>query len=735
MKRKPQTFRLFQRSETFFFTLLLLLSLAPRQASHAHSEHSRVRGVSVLAGEDSDTDERVYGGYGYLAESEAEAYERLQFGCSEENLAAYQATACQSPATGSAPTRAQAEAALLPLVIQDLQRHEAEYLIFQANALGTRLSPLPDCLRPDPALERLPSSLPSALPRNASLRALPEAERETLNRYRATASPLLSDEMLRALLFDDQIRTNLRTYCRGDVGPYATSFCTDLRNNQDRLQRSFPALFSSAAGSLRDSLRSATQELLGARFPEARTSEARIRRGRALYEQGISAGAGADALSELETRISSAILDSARAPEGREGTAPSEERSALQGAVSRMNEAFRGLRAGQLSRVQADFAALCSRSNLEETLQRNPNLVRQMLSDASPERRAAAQLLLCGTAALRSVRTRTTCEGVARDPRTGNVRVRRDDWSFPYVSSLNYQITPPRRPPADAPTEISTTVAIRADSGLDPAEVSTMLARMGEQTNGYFNCMSGQNRELRGVPGLSDRSTCPPRPEMADPPVRFNIQFVQTPPAPAVQPIVALHRCYNAELAGAARTDCNAIRDHAITQCRETIELWQRQGRVGGSARYAPDIQELIDNLALEPRARTASPSPAPDSAAPASTSAAPDYLRMSPSEISTHCDRENPPSSTGAYDREDSGNYTFNTAAGTVLHEVGHAMGLPDEYQDPNYSFLPQGEHDSIMNNSGNPNASITPRHLSRILSPAACGSGRRSSATRGAR
>ncbi len=48
------------------------------------------------------------------------------------------------------------------------------------------------------------------------------------------------------------------------------------------------------------------------------------------------------------------------------------------------------------------------------------------------------------------------------------------------------------------------------------------------------------------------------------------------------------------------------------------------------------------------------------------------------------YCEAENPEATYGRYDRADSGNYTLNMTSGTVLHEVGHALGLPDEYHLP---------------------------------------------------
>jgi hypothetical protein len=99
-----------------------------------------------------------------------------------------------------------------------------------------------------------------------------------------------------------------------------------------------------------------------------------------------------------------------------------------------------------------------------------------------------------------------------------------------------------------------------------------------------------------------------------------------------------------------------------------------------------------------------------------------PDFLNMTAEEIQAHCASKNPPAVDGRYDRENADNYTLNSRSGTVIHEMAHALGLPDEYQDPAYPFLPQGEHDSIMNASNHPQASFKSRHIKRLLEPLSC-------------
>ena len=53
-----------------------------------------------------------------------------------------------------------------------------------------------------------------------------------------------------------------------------------------------------------------------------------------------------------------------------------------------------------------------------------------------------------------------------------------------------------------------------------------------------------------------------------------------------------------------------------------------------------------------------------------------------------------------------------------TIVHEIGHKLGLPDEYAADYYPFNLVGEHDSFMNNGRN----VKPRHIGSILSPRKC-------------
>lgn len=72
---------------------------------------------------------------------------------------------------------------------------------------------------------------------------------------------------------------------------------------------------------------------------------------------------------------------------------------------------------------------------------------------------------------------------------------------------------------------------------------------------------------------------------------------------------------------------------------------------------------------------------------------------------------------------RVDSANLTLSMFPGIVLHELGHLMGLPDEYHtDLAIGFNAIGEINSLMRNSHLTRPEIFPRHIDQILSPLRC-------------
>jgi len=246
---------------------------------------------------------------------------------------------------------------------------------------------------------------------------------------------------------------------------------------------------------------------------------------------------------------------------------------------------------------------------------------------------------------------------------------------------------------------------------VNPEAASAQIRDIEYSSNAFFACMTGEHSILSGISGLEDRDSCPPEEAMLDPRLRIRVRLLKSPPEPDLPPLIQLHSCYRGELPLPQRSDCQAVRDYAVQQCRDTVELWQKQGRVQGTAVFAPEMEEFLENISLAPR-------PAPS----VEKDDSPDYLSMSRQQIQEHCERRLPPSTDGRYDRVNSANLTLTTSPGTWIHEIGHRLGLPDEYYDPTYPFIPLGEGDSVMRSSRNPKARLYPRHLARMIEPLSC-------------
>ena len=87
-------------------------------------------------------------------------------------------------------------------------------------------------------------------------------------------------------------------------------------------------------------------------------------------------------------------------------------------------------------------------------------------------------------------------------------------------------------------------------------------------------------------------------------------------------------------------------------------------------------------------------------------------YNRELPKADQHRCDKVNEEGGN----RQDAGNYTIDTDDKALAHEMGHQLGLDDEYEASYYPINNLGEDDSIMNLGLN----LYPRHVRRIIQPA---------------
>jgi len=679
----------------------------------AHPPAPPVRGV-LQFGEEADSPRTsVYGGYGYIGESEAESYEALKLECRPEDLQQDYREYCGGTTSASSAADTLVDDVMKGLVLKELRRHEAEFRLMQLKALGASDVELPDCLENDPDLQTLLARLPAKVPHWSSVEKLPSSERDLLNRYRIATSPLRSEEMLRALIFSDHLQAAQQKLCGGArLSEALGSQCTSIENNLARLEASFPALLDARGEESRKAIRAGFHELLGAQIDQPLTDESRLSLGAARYESALELTSPLVANS-MEIKIADALFDSGQT------STPEPRRTQLNKARDRINAGLSALLKGEAEHHEDALEELCEQDSLNTYIAKEPQIVRQTLMDSGPREKALMRLVLCESPLISRLGRLSSCDKVSLVPGSATaparVTVNRMEHGYPYGARVNYQIEVPPPLPADQPHVISTELKVRADSNLTDEQISAKIGSMQEQLNAFFGCMSGERSAIQGVSGLADRTPCPPDPRMARPPVRFRIAVVRTPPAPETPPVVRLHACYRAELSSPDNVDCDKARGYALKQCVESIQLWQRAGKIGGSSRYALPMDEFLTSIAAEGPGAGAAGS-APPAEPP------PDFLGMSAEQVQDHCEAKNPVATDGRYDRANAANYTLNSPAGTVIHEMAHALGAPDEYQDPSYPFLPQGEHDSIMNAPGQLQASLKPRHLQRFLEPLSC-------------
>ncbi len=679
------------------------------------------------------------GGYGYYARSEAEAADAFRFGCSNAERLDYIARGCSRVIpTGTDPTTIVTDT-MRAFLLQRIREHEFESTALQLAAINpSRSNPptLPSCLAPNAELSGLFASLPAAQPSDADIASATEPRKSQLAKFRVAGNTLTSGNLVRASMTYDKLKSAQDRRCGSSASSSGAvnSICTDLQNQIQRLQASFPALFGTSVrayqGTMvtlfsereRAPLTNAVKQLLGSRNPAATTDADRVTRGGAIYNSAMTADA-ADSLTNLEIQLAQA------ANEARNPTAstPTGLRPAMTSALSTLDGSVATIRSNYATSLSSQVSGICDR-NLADFLTQNPNTVRQALMDLPADQRLVAQAVLCQNSLFSTARPLRACEGVTRaTSATGTTTsVDRRDSSYPYGSSVRYQIDRPSSP-AGAPPVISTELQIVVDPDVPGA--TARIAEMERQANAYYNCETGHSTSIASVPGLIDVPSCPRDPAMANPRAEFRIRFRAVSASAAREPKVNLHRCYRAELASPDDTNCDRVRGYRVTKCRETIAMWQSQGSVGGSSRWGMDLDTLLaSNIS---RAPVAVPSGVPltdqqkaervYAAAPAGCNTPANIMTAPAAAISTFCDCFPPPAGDPANNRADSGNYTSNISAATVIHEVGHILALPDEYIDPTYAISSVGEHDSMMNHSSE-TARHYPRHIRMVLAAEGC-------------
>jgi hypothetical protein len=338
--------------------------------------------------------------------------------------------------------------------------------------------------------------------------------------------------------------------------------------------------------------------------------------------------------------------------------------SPMSSAVHKLQDSIHGLKSDYLNNLQKKINAACD-SSAEQLISLYPEVTRQLLLDFSsstPSLKAA----LCSFrsfADIRPLRPPLNCAKVTGSPLRAGKSVKISVYGNGDESiSLG-------KDPGD-PVTILLHVPFKMDSDIGPEEAKKLLAAWQSKTTDWYNCEAGNRAAPESivvhdpVEGKEATVSCkdfqkhPLKPETI---FRFEFESVTQGEPGAVH----LHRCWRAETNS---SDCQAIRTSLIKGCVATCKS-------------SAQSQEACQNK-CEATLQVADP-------------------------------RNN---------REDSLNWTSVINDDTVFHEMGHRMGLFDDYTGTSNRdfFQLSGPADSIMMKTDDPNARLYERHLQDILNPA---------------
>jgi hypothetical protein len=503
--------------------------------------------------------------------------------------------------------------------------------------------------------------------------------------------------MIRTLLYHDHLRAAQAEKCQSTESE-GWPLCVDIRNQLQRMRDSIPVLFYGTEEKIEPRLarvRESIYELLSARIEEG-SHQDRLAQGRAIYEAAYGTIFKASSAIDLEKTIAERTDEATR-----QDPATSE-------AVNRqLRMASDSLRAS-LERLRTEFAQVVRKSatnicglSYRDLTAMAPNIARQMVLDMNEETRAGAREFLCSTGALERMAVEVQCEGFTQEDTTEAVvyELQQRRSHFPFASNVGYRLREPK-PPGSAPSRLE--MDIYVNSEMPDSELRATLEKWQAQTNAWFNCQSG------AAPSTDPKVRCPPRNGMPEPALEFDIRFRKANSAES-KPQIKVSRCVRSELPADKVSDCQAARDFRIDQCMSTYKLRQSLGGKTADSRYGKDLDQVWEGEGG-----------AGEGSAPGAKAL--DFLKETEAQLRERCGREIPPAGDHRNNRANSGHYETAIAPSTLVHEVGHLMGLPDEYKDPNYPFSPLGEHDSIMNNSNNPSSVLYPRHIAQMMAVKSC-------------
>ncbi|MBI2520041.1 MAG: hypothetical protein HYV97_06480 [Bdellovibrio sp.] len=662
-----------------------------------------------------------FGGYGYLSapqrsESEAQASTATEFNCDSSSQRERISTHC-----GGAEIRPEVATENLlreTMKLQAISRFQEqtmEYLSLRVASVSKQI-PLkitrPACISQDsPTWRMIQANLlsPTHGARNWNFRSRLDAVKESVD-PKNVAHGLLW--MMRLKMASEAFHCNDSTHTK-----HNSANCSSINYQQKRLANQYPVLwsswgleaprFSAIESQVYKMIGMSTMKNKNRNFPNLSTDlkdqrelgkmiERSYGYGRSITEEAVNGYSHNDYL-ELERRFDRALSEG-------QGASPN---TPMGQTYLRLVNGMKYAAEELETRTQAQINNLCSYSEPErngnppgltnsQKFSRNlqalafsyPAVIRQALVDMTKPERALAQAALCEAGAMPHLRLPHNCSGVSGGPLPGTRPVSINQMSvidWPYGTPQRMSIA---RPTGSSPIEVNLKVNLvlgpelenncpdqNHDGVLDCLERLTNVWRA--DVNGFLNCSTGQtpNATLWQSINHSRIVPCPTPIDpglQRNPGVKFNVTFqTHASDDDVPEPKVTIHRCFNSDIAGDNddKGNCNKVEQINMKNCLTSWTI---------------EVPRTVENCRAEIARRRLS----------------------NPAELN----------------RANSRNYSVTDSPLTVRHEVLHALGLPDEYQDEKRPYGHIGEHDSIMRNAGHAQGRIYPRHLDRILSPLRC-------------
>ncbi len=557
-------------------------------------------------------------------------------------------------------------AAIALLASQRLREELFEFLTLRYAALDTERRPVKivvppgACIHPQSSGFHAIEILPSTLPTDEEIFNSPPDKMGLLIKYRGAAMQLEPMSWAFALVLDDHLAYQEKDVC--DPQKLDEASCFDVRAMRSRLLADFEALFHLPADRYEQFLKRVMSFVGASILMDQQLKDSHSNQFHNLDPKKAFELGRSFYLDTFKPSPDSVIaLQTGVEHALRNSKSPLVTPLLKSVSADLIDNFAKVIRANRI-RIQSEADHLCER-DLDYVVKKFPNVVRQTLLDLPVDERAALQYHLCGMPAFQEIQPKISCKGVDDDKKNKTVNVNRRSPSYPYASTNHYSIS---ETPAGE-TLVGLVANFTFDDDFSKSEREGVLARWQESANSWYNCQVGAHTSSSITATDGNKTVtlnCPPEKGLVySPKARFNIELRIVAPGTKVSPLVQVHKCYRSETGSSS---CAQVRKDAVNICQ--------------------------------------------DQCAKGATSCV------------NACEQNTPAVGDPFNNRQDSGNFVVQQAVSVLYHELGHLMGLNDEYTDLSLPLNLIGESASIMRNSHSVYSRLYPRQLQQMLEPLRC-------------